>query len=87
MLISSISFEKKLRLILEEKGSVNGFAPQTFWDTWHDHSCTVVIMKVEGTDEIFGGYNPLTWDANTNGAWIQTKDSFIFSLKNDNIQN
>ncbi|RHZ61232.1 hypothetical protein Glove_349g74 [Diversispora epigaea] len=75
----------EFQLIL--RGSVNGFAPQTFWDTCHDHSCTVVIMKIKGTDEIFGGYNPLVWDANTNGAWIQTKDSFIFSLKNGNIQN
>ena len=44
-----------------------------------------MIVKVKGTDEILGGYNPLAWD-NTNlfssGKWMETKDSFIFSLKN-----
>ncbi|RHZ49363.1 hypothetical protein Glove_522g35 [Diversispora epigaea] len=40
------------------------------------------------TDEILGGYNPLVWDnTNNNTVFMQTRDSFIFSLKNDNIQN
>ncbi|RHZ70442.1 hypothetical protein Glove_271g45 [Diversispora epigaea] len=47
---------------------------------------TVVITKVKGTEEILGGYNPLAWDANIN-SWGKTNDSFIFSLKNGNIQN
>ncbi|RHZ73733.1 hypothetical protein Glove_229g79 [Diversispora epigaea] len=25
---------------------------------------TIVIIKVKGTDEILGGYNPLAWNAN-----------------------
>ncbi|RHZ76542.1 hypothetical protein Glove_196g93 [Diversispora epigaea] len=64
-----------------------------FWDTCHGHASTVVIMKVKGTEEIFGGYNPLIWDANTTavpgyiGSCIKADDSFIFSLKNGNIQN
>ncbi|RHZ89487.1 hypothetical protein Glove_13g67 [Diversispora epigaea] len=46
----------------------------------------IVIAKVKGTDEILGGYNPLAWDnSNIDGKWVETKDSFIFSLKNDNI--
>ncbi|RHZ76316.1 hypothetical protein Glove_199g145 [Diversispora epigaea] len=81
----------EFQLIL--RGSVNGFAPQTFWDTCHGHTKTVVIMKVKGTDEILGGYNPLAWDANAAktegdyGTWGITNDSFIFSLKNGMIQN
>ncbi|RHZ61176.1 hypothetical protein Glove_349g128 [Diversispora epigaea] len=35
---------------------------QTFWDTCHGHSRTLVILKVQRTDEIFGGYNPLSWE-------------------------
>ncbi|RHZ60514.1 hypothetical protein Glove_352g48 [Diversispora epigaea] len=69
------------------RGSINGFAPQTFWDTCNGHASTVVIMKVKGTEEILGGYNPLAWDANSAGRWGNTNDSFIFSLKNGNIQN
>ncbi|RHZ88278.1 hypothetical protein Glove_24g73 [Diversispora epigaea] len=75
----------EFRLIL--RGSINGFAPQTFWDICHGHASTVVIMKVNGTEEILGGYNPLSWDANTNDDYGETNDSFIFSLKNGNVQN
>ncbi|RHZ70431.1 hypothetical protein Glove_271g13 [Diversispora epigaea] len=75
----------EFQLIL--RGSINGFNPQTFWDTCNGQASTVVIMKVKGTEEILGGYNPLAWDANINGSWGKTNDSFIFSLKNGNIQN
>ncbi|RHZ61179.1 hypothetical protein Glove_349g120 [Diversispora epigaea] len=82
--LSDIPYEFQLIL----RGSINGFAPQTFWDRCHGYYRTVVVMKVKGTDEIFGGYNPLAWDANLNkNTWVETKDSFIFSLKNGNIEN
>ncbi|RHZ86506.1 hypothetical protein Glove_50g47 [Diversispora epigaea] len=79
----------KFELVLS--GTRNGFAPQTFWNICHGHDKTVVIMKVKGTNEILGGYNPSTWDITFNlwgdGQWMETKDSFIFSLKNGNIKN
>ncbi|RHZ54306.1 hypothetical protein Glove_428g36 [Diversispora epigaea] len=80
----------KFELIL--RGTIDGFAPQTFWNICHGHACTVVVVKVKGTDEIIGGYNPLTWDntcddTHNEGQWMETNDSFIFSLKNGNIQN
>ncbi|RHZ77461.1 hypothetical protein Glove_177g157 [Diversispora epigaea] len=75
----------KFELIL--RGTRDGFAPQTFWNMCHGHASTVVLVKVKGTDEIVGGYNPLVCDKNTRGEWMETKDSFIFSLKNGNIQN
>ncbi|RHZ76264.1 hypothetical protein Glove_199g159 [Diversispora epigaea] len=81
--LTNIPYEFQLIL----RGSINGFAPQTFWDKCHGHARTVVIMKVKGTDEILGGYNPLAWDANTSGRWENTNDSFIFSLKTGNTQN
>ncbi|RHZ76507.1 hypothetical protein Glove_196g32 [Diversispora epigaea] len=84
--LTNIPYEFQLIL----RGSINGFAPQTFWDTCHGHASTVVIMKVKGTEEILGGYNPLILDSNNadyNHRWDNTNDSFIFSLKNGNIQN
>ncbi|RHZ87089.1 hypothetical protein Glove_40g92 [Diversispora epigaea] len=86
----------KFRLIL--RGSRDGLAPQTFWDICHGYANTVAILKVKGTNEILGGYNPLEWnkdyknrDSNLFGisgcGWMETKNSFIFSLKNDNIHN
>ncbi|RIB11136.1 hypothetical protein C2G38_2104368 [Gigaspora rosea] len=41
-------------------------------------------MKVKDTDEILGAYNPINWDKSVNG-YINCDDSFIFSLKNGNI--
>ncbi|RHZ80160.1 hypothetical protein Glove_139g112 [Diversispora epigaea] len=76
----------KFELIL--RGTQDGFAPQIFWKTCHGHAGTVVLVKVEGTDEIIGGYNPLEWDnSNIHDKWMKTEDSFIFSLKNGNISN
>ncbi|RHZ76565.1 hypothetical protein Glove_196g71 [Diversispora epigaea] len=81
----------EFQLIL--KGSIDGFRPQTFWHKCHGHASTVTIIKIKGTDEILGGYNPLIWDANTTAvlgyacSWKKTNNSFIFSLKNGNIQN
>ncbi|RHZ76584.1 hypothetical protein Glove_196g35 [Diversispora epigaea] len=82
--LTNIPYEFQLLL----RGSRNGFNPQTFWDTCHGYYNTVVIIKVKGTEEILGGYNPLAWD-NTNDTnfWGDTWFGFIFSLKNGNIQN
>ncbi|RHZ48308.1 hypothetical protein Glove_553g8 [Diversispora epigaea] len=74
----------KLQFIL--RGSKDGFQPKTFWNMCGGHAGTIVIVKVAGTDEILGGYNPLAWD-NTKKDFMETNDSFIFSLKNGNIQN
>ncbi|RHZ66063.1 hypothetical protein Glove_309g18 [Diversispora epigaea] len=75
----------KFELILS--GTRDGFTPQTFWNTCHNHARTVVVAKVKGTDEIIGGYNPLKWDNTYNDdIWMETDESFIFSLKNGSIQ-
>src|SRR5207244_1830203 len=48
---------------------------------------TVTFIKVKGTEEIIGGYNPLIWKSHSDGEYGKTKDSFIFSFKNkDNIK-
>ncbi|RHZ86041.1 hypothetical protein Glove_55g63 [Diversispora epigaea] len=83
---SSANIPYKFQLIL--RGSKDGFDPKTFWNICNGHAGTVVVAKVAGTDEILGGYNPLAWDnSNTKNTKLETNDSFIFSLKNGNIQN
>ncbi|RHZ76331.1 hypothetical protein Glove_199g49 [Diversispora epigaea] len=52
----------------------------------HGHAGTIVVVKVAGTDEIVGSYNPLAWNKLKSG-FKETNNSFIFSLKNDNIKN
>ncbi|RIB19068.1 hypothetical protein C2G38_2182885 [Gigaspora rosea] len=39
------------------------------------------------TDEILGGYNPIGWDKQYDGKYMNCKESFIFTLKNGSIQN
>ncbi|RIB28801.1 hypothetical protein C2G38_2157045 [Gigaspora rosea] len=48
---------------------------------------TVAIIKVNGTNEILGGYNPLVWMSNYKLKWSKTTDGFIFSLKPQNLPN
>ncbi|RHZ48349.1 hypothetical protein Glove_552g11 [Diversispora epigaea] len=62
------------------------FTPKTFWNMCHRHSDIIVIVKIAGTDEIVDGYNPLAWDKLKSG-FMETDNSFVFSLKNDNIKN
>ncbi|RHZ73228.1 hypothetical protein Glove_232g151 [Diversispora epigaea] len=57
--------------------------------SWVDQKLTIYSLThipFAGTDEIVGGYNPLAWDNSRTGN-VETNDSFIFSLKNGNIQN
>ncbi|RHZ58867.1 hypothetical protein Glove_367g23 [Diversispora epigaea] len=81
--LSNIPYEFQLIL----RGSRDGFQPKTFWNMCHGHAGTIVVVKVAGTDEIVGGYNPMVWDNSASNANVKTNDSFIFSLKNGNIQN
>ncbi|EXX62003.1 uncharacterized protein OCT59_000308 [Rhizophagus irregularis] len=50
-----------------------------------DQPHTVTLVKVEGSNEILGGYNPIGWDFDSD--YGITKDSFIFSFDNENIEN
>ncbi|RHZ77145.1 hypothetical protein Glove_185g4 [Diversispora epigaea] len=68
------------------RGSRDGFDVKTIYDICDKISNTAIILKVEGTGEILGGFNPLEWDKNYNG-WKNTDDSFIFSLKTAILKN
>ncbi|PKC57026.1 hypothetical protein RhiirA1_541818 [Rhizophagus irregularis] len=77
------SYEFKLIL----RGSRDGFTPRKFHEICDNKSHTISIIKVKGTNEIFGGYNPIMWESRTyipgsDGEYSKTKDSFIFSFNN-----
>ncbi|GES93554.1 hypothetical protein GLOIN_2v1877169 [Rhizophagus clarus] len=72
----------KFELLL--RGSRDGFTPKKFHGLCDGKPNTVAFIKVKGTEEILGGYNPVKWK--TTGYWGKTKDSFIFSFKNKNIK-
>ncbi|RHZ89660.1 hypothetical protein Glove_13g211 [Diversispora epigaea] len=72
------------------RGSRDGFETTVFWNLCDRKINVVVVAKVKDTDEIIGGYNPIGWDSyldNPNSQYSKTNDSFIFSLKNGNINN
>jgi hypothetical protein len=64
------------------RGSQNGFSPKKFHELCNDKPNTVTFIKVTGTGEILGGYNPSIWKSS--GNWGQSYYSFIFSFKNKN---
>ncbi|CAB4429976.1 unnamed protein product [Rhizophagus irregularis] len=73
-----LPYEFKLLL----RGSRDGFTPNKFHSLCDNIPKTVTFIKVNGTDEILGGYNPIIWI--TDDRWGKTKDSFIFSFKYKN---
>jgi hypothetical protein len=88
--IDKLSTTDKLTSLYEFKlilrGSRDGFAPSKFHEICDGKSCTVAVIKVRNSNEIFGGYNPIEWkhDDSTYGI---TKDSFIFSFESgDSIE-
>ncbi|GES90291.1 hypothetical protein GLOIN_2v1877169 [Rhizophagus clarus] len=50
-----LPYEFKLLL----RGSRDGFTPKTFHELCNNKLCTVTFIKIKGTEEIIGGYNPL----------------------------
>ncbi|RHZ51430.1 hypothetical protein Glove_478g9 [Diversispora epigaea] len=67
------------------RGSRDGFDIKTIYNICDQVSKTIIILKVKGTGEILGGYNPLELE-NYNDQWKKTKESFVFSLKTTNMK-
>jgi hypothetical protein len=72
----------KFKLLL--RGSRDGFTPKRFHELCNNIPYTVTFIKVKGTEEVIGGYNPLIWKSNNYVEYGKTKDSFIFSFKGKN---
>ncbi|RHZ89658.1 hypothetical protein Glove_13g213 [Diversispora epigaea] len=68
------------------RGSRDGFETTVFCNLCDQKKNVVIVAKVKDSDEIIGGYNPIGWNSNLRQYSI-TNDSFIFSLKNGNIEN
>ncbi|RIB29758.1 hypothetical protein C2G38_2056024, partial [Gigaspora rosea] len=79
--ITEIPYEFKLLL----RGSRDGFHVKTFHKLCDNMPGLIVVIKVENSNEILGGYNPLCWKS-TNYGLAKAPGSFIFSLKNENMK-
>ncbi|RIB27887.1 hypothetical protein C2G38_1662692 [Gigaspora rosea] len=76
---TEIPYEFKLLL----RGSRDGFESEVFHKLCDNIPGTVVVVKINSTNEILGGYNPLIWKVGS--GFVVTIYSFIFSLKNGNF--
>ncbi|KAG9301909.1 hypothetical protein G9A89_004589 [Geosiphon pyriformis] len=60
------------------RGSRDGFTPADFHRLCDDKGATVTVIKVKGTGQLIGGYNPQSW--HSRDEYLEGKGSFIFSL-------
>ncbi|RIB22777.1 hypothetical protein C2G38_2140073 [Gigaspora rosea] len=72
---------------ISTRGSRDGFTRETFHQLCDNLPGTVVVIKVDSTNEILGGYNSLVWTSKDQLEWFTTTDSFVFSLKTQNLPN
>jgi hypothetical protein len=62
------------------------FVARKFHEICDNQPDTVTVVKLKGSKEILGGYNPVEWKFGD--SYSVTRDSFIFSFKNsDDIEN
>ncbi|GBB93253.1 hypothetical protein RclHR1_02140006 [Rhizophagus clarus] len=59
--------------------SRDGNTAEAFHKKCDNKGATIVIIKVEGSEQIIGGYNPFNW--NSSNRYTTTTDSFMFSFK------
>src|SRR5439155_22167800 len=43
------------------QGSRDGFGGKVFHDKCNGKGPTIVVVKIRGTEELIGGYNPTSW--------------------------
>ncbi|CAB4439461.1 unnamed protein product [Rhizophagus irregularis] len=58
------------------RASRDGNTTEAFHEKCDNKGATIVIVKINGTEQIIGGYNPFDWDSSN--KYKKTTDSFIF---------
>ncbi|KAG9299150.1 hypothetical protein G9A89_002521 [Geosiphon pyriformis] len=71
------------KLIL--RGSRDGFTPADFHQLCDEKGATISVIKVKGTGQTIGGFNPQSW--HSRNQWLKGEKSFIFSLGDDKAEN
>jgi len=65
------------------RASRDGNTVAAFHKKCDNKGATIAIVKVQNSEKIIGGYNPLFWES-SNCSWKSTNDSFIFSFADRN---
>src|SRR5947209_16735803 len=76
---------------LIHQGTKDGYARSIFEQKCHNIEQTIVMMKIKGTGELVGGYNPVCWNLEekspNDSYWIETHKSFIFKIDENQLDN
>src|SRR6185369_10342275 len=64
------------------RSSRDGLNATTFHQKCNNINKTLVVGKIQSSEQIIGGYNPLNW--NGNHIYKNTTESFIFNINNRN---
>ncbi|KAG9283999.1 hypothetical protein G9A89_005328 [Geosiphon pyriformis] len=67
------------------RGSRDGYTPADFHRLCDEKGATVSVIKVKGTGQIIGGFNPQSW--HSQNKYINGERTFIFSLGDDKTEN
>ncbi|GBC17675.2 BTB/POZ domain-containing protein [Rhizophagus irregularis DAOM 181602=DAOM 197198] len=78
--VKNIPYNFNLLYRISKDGNTTG----AFHEKCDNKGATIVVVKIQNSEMIIGGYNPLYWDQSNN--YMYTQDSFIFSFKNKNFQ-
>ncbi|POG76190.1 hypothetical protein GLOIN_2v1557573, partial [Rhizophagus irregularis DAOM 181602=DAOM 197198] len=60
----------------------DGNTPEGFHAKCDNKGATIIVVKIQNSEHMVGGYNPLFWDSSNSNK--STKDSFIFSFTDRN---
>ncbi|RHZ88718.1 hypothetical protein Glove_21g344 [Diversispora epigaea] len=61
--------------------SRDGNNSSTFHQKCDNQGATIMIAKIQNSEQLVGGYNPLDWNSN---GYKNTNDSFLFSMSDKN---
>ncbi|GBC07284.1 hypothetical protein RclHR1_07360007 [Rhizophagus clarus] len=73
---------KPCKFNLLYRASRDGNRNITFHEKCDNKGATIIIVKVPNSEQIVGGYNPLSWDSSNQNKF--TYDSFMFSFADRN---
>jgi len=79
-LIDLCGFSPNDKWTLLYRATRDGFVSSDFHSKCDGHSNTLTILKVKGSEFIFGGFTTVNWDS-SNG-WKSDPSAFLFSLTN-----
>ncbi|CAG8752755.1 15694_t:CDS:2 [Gigaspora margarita] len=66
------------KFILLFRGSIDGFKNSIFHQRCDEKGATLVVAKIQNSNQLIGGYSPIDWDTSNQNK--SSTDSFVFSL-------